>query len=192
MHADPVLVNVSPDKAIELPDPIWVVQTHAVSYPMTPGQKTDIKPAHLPGFAVAIPDGTTIKGEDGLPNTSMSITAVPPDRVPRLPESAAPRTVYLMSFEKHGGGVSNKPVPVIMPNETGADPGTRLEFWYYDPDSASHQWKRAGYGTVSPDGRSVIPETGVGIPRFCYAYMNDVNASTRVAIRGQTSCMTGL
>ncbi len=192
LHADPVLVNVSPDNAIELPDPIWVVQTHAVSYPLTPGHKTDIKPAHLPGVTVAIPEGTTIKGEDGLPNTSMSITAVPPDRVPRLPDSAAPRTVYLMSFEKHGGGVSNKPVPVIMPNETGADPGTRLEFWYYDkspdPDPASHQWKRAGSGTVSPDGRSVIPETGVGMPRFCYAYSTDVNSTNTQTCPPDAEC----
>ena len=81
MHADPVLVNVASDKAIDLPDPIWVVQTHAVSYPLTPGQKTDIRPAHLPGLTVGIPEGTTIKGEDGLPNTQMSITAVPSSRI---------------------------------------------------------------------------------------------------------------
>ncbi|CAI4030252.1 hypothetical protein DNFV4_00680 [Nitrospira tepida] len=181
MHADPVLVNVSSETAIELLDPIWVVQTLPAAYAITPGQQTDVRPTHLPGFTVAIPSGTTITGADGQPHTRISITAVPPDRVPRLPESAAPRTVYLISFEKHGGGVSNKPVPIIMPNDLNADPGRPIAFWYYDkvptPDPTSHQWKLAGYGKVSQDGRSLVPDPNVGMPRFCYAYATDVNAT---------------
>ncbi|MEW6247649.1 MAG: DUF6531 domain-containing protein, partial [Nitrospirota bacterium] len=174
MHADPVLVNISSEKLNALPDPIWVVQTHATLHPIVPGRKTDIRPAHIPGLTLSIQDGTTIRSEDGQTNSGVAITPLPPDRVPRLPESAAPRTVYLVSFERHGGGIPSKPVPMIAPNEAGADPGTRMQFWYYDkspsPDPASHQWKLAGYGTVSPDGRSIIPDPGVGQPRFCYAY----------------------
>ena len=181
MHADPMLVKVSSDHAIDLPDPIWVVQAEPAAYVMTPGQRAEVRPAHLPGLTVAIPSGTTITGDDGQPNTRMSVTAVPPDRVPRLPDSAAPRTVYLISFEKHGGGVANKPVPVIMPNDLNADPGSTIAFWYYDkvptPDPTSHQWKLAGYGKVSPDGRSLVPDQNVGMPRFCYAYPTDVNGT---------------
>ncbi len=38
MHADPMLVKVSSDHAIDLPDPIWVVQAEPAAYVMTPGQ----------------------------------------------------------------------------------------------------------------------------------------------------------
>ncbi|MGH7254942.1 MAG: RHS repeat domain-containing protein, partial [Nitrospirales bacterium] len=174
MHADPVLVQISTETATALPDPIWVVQTHPTLHPIVPGQPTDVRPAHLPGLTLRIPGGTTIRSEDGQTNTGVAITPLPPDRVPRLPETAAARTVYLVSFERHGGGIPTTPVPMIAPNELGADPGTRMQFWYYDksplPDPTSHQWKLAGYGTVSPDGRSIVPDPGVGQPRFCYAY----------------------
>ncbi|MFO0769545.1 MAG: RHS repeat-associated core domain-containing protein [Nitrospiraceae bacterium] len=174
MHADPVLVNVSMEKALDLADPIWVVQTHPTLYTISPGAKSEVRPSHVPGLTLSIPDGTVIRGTDGHPNTQVAITPIPPDRVPRIPANAAPRTVYLVSFEKQGGGVPTKPVPMTAPNEAGADPGTRMQFWYYDKspsaDPASHQWKLAGYGTVSPDGRTIIPDPGVGQPQFCYAY----------------------
>lgn len=164
MHADPVLVNVSVEQAIQLRDPIWVAQTHPTLYSITPGEKTDVRPAHIPDLTLSIPAGTTIRGSDGQPNTKVSITALPPDRVPRIPDNAAPRTVYLVGFEKHGGGLPSKPVPMTAPNETGEDPGTRMQFWYYDkspsPDPASHQWKLAGYGTVSPMGARLCPMLG--------------------------------
>jgi hypothetical protein len=122
MHADPVLVNISSQHANELHDPIYVVQTHPAVYTIAPGARADIRPTHIPGFKLSIPEGTTIKAEDGQPQSQVSITPVRPDRVPRIPDGAAPRTVYLVSFEKHGGGVPTKPVPVTMPNDLGADP----------------------------------------------------------------------
>ena len=100
MHADPMLVKVSSDHAMDLTDPIWVVQAEPATYAMTPGQRADVRPTHLPGLTVAIPNGTTITGDDGQPNTRLSVTAVPPDRVPRLPDSAAPRTVYSDQFRE--------------------------------------------------------------------------------------------
>ena len=69
-----------------------------------------------------------------------------------------------------------------MPNDLNADPGSTIAFWYYDkvptPDPTSHQWKLAGYGTVSADGRSLDSRCqNVGMPRFCYAYPTDVNGT---------------
>ena len=37
-HADPMWGKVSSDHAIDLPDPIWVVQAEPAAYVMTPGQ----------------------------------------------------------------------------------------------------------------------------------------------------------
>ncbi|ULA57974.1 MAG: hypothetical protein LZF60_20020 [Nitrospira sp.] len=181
MHVDPMLVDISSEQATRLTDPIWVVQAHPRFYPIAPGRRDTVRPSHLPGVTVEIPEHTTIRGIDGQPRTQISITALPPDRVPRLPSRAAPRTVYLVSFETPGGGFSNQPVPFSAPNESMEDPGTRMEFWYYEKspaaDPASHQWKRAGYGTVSPDGRTVIPDPGVGQPVFCYAYWTAENVA---------------
>jgi RHS repeat-associated protein len=181
LHVDPVLVDISPTAATELPDPIWVVQTDPTLAPITPGKKSVVQPRHLPGVTLDIPEGATIRGGDGRPRTQVSITAVPPDRVPRLPSRAAPRTVYLVSFESPGGGFSNTPIPLLAPNESMEDPGTRMELWYYEkspaPDPASHQWKRAGYGRVSDDGRTIVPDPGVGQPTFCYVYWTAENVA---------------
>lgn len=181
MHVDPMLVDIASDHATQLTDPIWVAQAHPKFYPIAPGRRDTVRPGHLPGVTVEIPEHTTIRGMDGQPRTQISITALPPDRVPRLPSRAAPRTVYLVSFETPDGGFSNQPVPFSAPNESMEDPGTRMELWYYEKspaaDPASHQWKRAGYGTVSPDGRTVIPDPGVGQLSFCYVYWTAENVA---------------
>lgn len=58
-----------------------------------------------------------------------------------------------------------------MPNDTNMPPGTRMDMWFYDEgptaDPNGHQWKVYGQGTVSADGLSVIPDPGVGQPKFC-------------------------
>lgn len=82
MHTDPVLVNVSSEKDNELLDPIYVVQTHPTMYAIAPGAKADIRPTHIPGLKLSIPEGTTIKAEDGQPQSQVSITPVRPDRCP--------------------------------------------------------------------------------------------------------------
>ncbi|MFO0766067.1 MAG: hypothetical protein U0231_04580 [Nitrospiraceae bacterium] len=103
---------------------------------------------------MTIPDGTTIVGPDGTPQTELTVTQLSPDRVPPLPEDTAPRSVYLFSFEKPGGGTTpSKPVPIIYPNDLGAPPVNRIDLWYYSktdrPDAGhSHQWKKYGQGTV--------------------------------------------
>jgi RHS repeat-associated protein len=74
-------------------------------------------------------------------------------------------------FFKRGGGTPSQPIPVKMPNTFQAEPGTRVTLYYYDesftPDPDSNQWKEFGMGTVSDDGRQIIPDDGIGIPKFC-------------------------
>ena len=97
LHVDPVLVNVMSDQATELPYPIYVVEPHPAVHPLTAGRKAEIRPAHLPQFRLMVPEGTTINSEDGQTHTGVSITPLRPDRVPKLPDTAAPRTVYLVT-----------------------------------------------------------------------------------------------
>ena len=98
---------------------------------------------------------------------------MPIDRlpIPTLPPNVPAKQVYMFNFGKPGGGYPSRPIPIIMPNDSGSPPGTRMDMWYYDegptPDPTSHQWKVYGQGTVSADGKSVIPDPGVGQPKFC-------------------------
>lgn len=72
---------------------------------------------------------------------------------------------------KPGGGYPSRPIPILMPNDPGAAPGERVEFWYYDesptPDPTSNQWEKYGEGTISADGKQAVPDPGVGQPKFC-------------------------
>lgn len=79
--------------------------------------------------------------------------------------------VYMFNFGKPGGGYPSRPIPIILPNDPNGQPGERMNFWYYDEapiaDPTSHQWKIYGQGTVSQDGKTIVPDPGVGQPKFC-------------------------
>jgi hypothetical protein len=38
--------------------------------------------------------------------------------------------VYLVSFERPWGGMANKRIPIIFPNNLHAEPGTKVRFWF--------------------------------------------------------------
>ncbi|TMG65960.1 MAG: RHS repeat protein [Chloroflexi bacterium] len=53
---------------------------------------------------------------------------------------------------------------IIYPNYTNLPPGTRENFWTYDPDG--NGWYIYGHGEVTADGKQVAPDEGVGIYSF--------------------------
>src|SRR5207249_150069 len=56
-------------------------------------------------------------------------------------------------------------------NELGLAPGEKAALWYFDESprkgEAPNDWRVAGTGTVSADGRTIVADPGVGIPKFC-------------------------
>jgi RHS repeat-associated protein len=140
---------------------------------IVPGQAATVTDPDLPGFALNIPAGTTITGWDGQPVTKINVRRVPVDRLPirPLPSDIDMKSAYLFYFFREGGGTPTQPVPVTYPNEHGFLPGEQVELWYYDeeptPNPNSHQWRSMGFGTVSADGKSIVSNPGVGIPKFC-------------------------
>src|SRR6185369_4870740 len=53
---------------------------------------------------------------------------------------------------------------LIYPNFTTSSPGTRIDFWNYDPEGKG--WYVYGQGTVTPDGSQIMPDPGVVLYEF--------------------------
>jgi RHS repeat-associated protein len=140
---------------------------------IVPGAAATVTNPNIPNYALNIPAGATLIGWDGTPITQVSVRQVPVDRLPikPLPAGLAPKSVYLYYFFREGGANPTQPIPVTMTNDQDALPGEPVDLYYYDesatPDPNSNQWRLMGTGTVSPDGKSVVSDPGVGIPKFC-------------------------
>lgn len=169
----PVPATIAPAVANTLSYPVYLHEVSQTYFPLVPGQATVIQPPDIPDFSMIIPADTTIMGWDSQPNVKVSVTRVPIDRLPLppIPPDVSTPWVYMFNFGKAGGGYPNRPIPIVFPNETNSPPGTRVDLWYYDesptPDVNSNQWKIYGQGTVSEDGRQIVPDPGVGQPKFC-------------------------
>ncbi len=123
----------------------------------------------FPGLEIKLPAGVQIIGWEGIPKTQIAVEKIMPDK---LPVSAPPfpmREAYQISFGSPMGGMPTAPIPVTLPNVADLEPGEETDIWYYDgsPLGTVGEWKIAGRGTVSPDGKTVVSNPGVGIPRFC-------------------------
>ncbi|MGH7673042.1 MAG: hypothetical protein ACREMC_09080, partial [Gemmatimonadales bacterium] len=140
---------------------------------IVPGQAASVTDPEVPNFSLNIQSGQTIIGWDGQPVTKINVRKVPVDRLPirPIPEGVETRSVYLFYFFREGGGDPTSPIPVTLPNDIDAIPGETVTLYYYDeqatPDPNSNQWKVMGTGTVTQDGKSIVTNPGVGIPRFC-------------------------
>ncbi|PKO70992.1 MAG: hypothetical protein CVU20_08920, partial [Betaproteobacteria bacterium HGW-Betaproteobacteria-14] len=141
--------------------------------PIVPGAAATVTDPSLPGYALNIPAGAVLMGWNGQPIDKVSVRTVPVDRLPikPVPEGVTAKTVYLYYFFREGGANPSVPIPVTMANDMGALPGEKADLWYYDesvtPDPNSNQWRIMGQGTVSEDGKSIVSDPGVGIPKFC-------------------------
>jgi RHS repeat-associated protein len=127
----------------------------------------------LPGFELRLPPGAEIIGWDGKPNERVTVKTLPSDRLPiPLPPTDNPtQPVYMFYFDKPGGGVANRPIPLTTPNDLRLQPGELTQLFYFDEapnlEEATFTWQPAGWGRVSDDGTRIEPLPGTGLPRFC-------------------------
>ncbi len=151
---------------------IWMTrldQAHAVSFPSPTTQETVITSPEIPGLEVRLPVGTVIKDSDGKVVTQLSITAIPVNR----PPFPLPVGVYVpLYFTVQPGSSYIFPTGarIIYPNYTHLVPGSRANFWDYDPDQKG--WYIYGHGTVTPDGKQVVPDPGVVVWEFTGAMLS--------------------
>jgi len=170
----PVPVTIVSGANNALPYPVYLHEVKTSYFTqIDPSRDTIVTDPEIPNYDMLIPAGVVITGLDGQPNTKVSVKPIPVDRLPIKPppDGVYASEIYMYYFFKPGGGTPSKPIAVKMPNSFQASPGTRVNLWYYDesftPDPNSNQWKSFGMGTVGSDGRNIIPDPGVGIPKFC-------------------------
>ncbi|HKV42967.1 MAG TPA: BPSL0067 family protein [Blastocatellia bacterium] len=131
---------------------------------------TPVTNPRIPGVVMTIPKGAHLLNRDGTPVTRVSITPVPIDRPPAPLPAAASMPIIFTS--QPGGATSNIAIPVVYPNISGVDPGTKVPLFYFNHDTV--QWEQYGVGDVSGDGRTIAPEIdpntnrSYGLPDFSW------------------------
>jgi RHS repeat-associated protein len=152
---------------------IWMPRidtAHAVTIPSPTSRETVITTPHIPGLEVRIPAGTVIRDHEGQVVRQISITPIPVDRPP-FPLPANVEVPIYFTIQPGGAYVMNYKagVRLVYPNYTDEMPGTRANFWHYDPEKG---WHIYGQGTVTDDGTHVMPDPGVAIYEFTGAMIN--------------------
>src|SRR5262249_17056881 len=139
---------------------------------VVPGQNTVASNPRVPGLQMTIPAGANLRNRDGSPVSRVSITPLAIDRTPApLPPNVSTAMVYT---SQPGGALSDVPMPVVYPNLLGTNPGTQLNLYAFNHDTV--QWYIYGTGTVSNDGRTIVPDinpsTGnrYGLPDFSWHF----------------------
>lgn len=158
-------VDVSRGQVVVLPYTVFLPEldtasTVGVRSPTT--EEVVLTTKAIPGLEVHIPKGTVIRDADGKVATELNLTPIPIDRPPfPLPPTKVP--VYF-TVQPGGGVLFPKGARIIYPNYTKEAPGTRTQFWNYDPDGKG--WHLYGMGKVSADGKQIVPDANVRFYRL--------------------------
>ena len=161
-------VDVTAGQTTVLPFTIWLPKidtAHAVPIPSPTTSAVVVTTPHIPGLELHLPAGVTIHDQDGNPVTEVSITPIPIDRTPFPLPARVPVPVYF-TIQPGSGEIieANIKARLIYPNYTQQPPGTRFNFWQYEPDEEG--WETYGEGSVTADGTQVAPDPAVGIYEF--------------------------
>jgi RHS repeat-associated protein len=128
----------------------------------------------VPGLELRIPKGAVLTGIDGEVVRYVGLTPVPVNR----PPFPLPRNVNVPIYftAQPGGAVISGAhgewlgAQVVYPNYNDELPKARGLFWRYEPDGLG--WSPYGMGTVTANGRQVVPDQGTRIYALSGAMFN--------------------
>lgn len=131
-------------------------------------QDQKVTDERFPGLEITLPAGAEIVGWDGVKKTKIAVEKRDISELPVVPPPVPTGTAYQLYFGTPMGGIPSKPIPVTLPNDSGAEPGESVNVWFFDgsPLGGTGEWKIAGQATVSADGKTARMTSG-GLTRFC-------------------------
>jgi RHS repeat-associated protein len=165
-------VDLRPRQTNRLPNTVWMPlldTTHAINISEHPTRALTITSPLIPGLEVRLPAGTRLESEDGEPVREVTLTPIPTDRAPfPIPQMGAEFGVYF-TLQPGGTHVLPRGAQIVYPNYSRVPSGTRLNFWEYEP---AEGWHAYGMGTVSANGRQIVPDKDVVVDEFYQAAMD--------------------
>ena len=115
----------------------------------------------------------------------LNISAIPVDRPPfPLPPFVS---VPLYFTIQPGRAYLSKGAQIVYPNWTHLPPGQRVDFWNYDPNDRG--WYVYGHGSVTPDGKQVMPDPGVKVWEFTGAMISSSPTPPSIRRRATTAAI---
>lgn len=117
----------------------------------------------IPGLELHIPKGTVIHDRKGRLVTELAIVPTPVNRAPFPVMENHPMAFTVEPGAAQIRGLSpkaNNGIRIYYPNYDQYASGTQANFWIYDPRDG---WRIYGNGTVSADGKHIVPERGVAL-----------------------------
>ncbi len=127
---------------------------------------------YLPGLEVHIPRGSVLRDVDGNAIREMTITPVPADRGP-FPGPVGVKFPVFFTLQLGGTTLENVDpatttgMRLVFPNYERVPGGTKIDFWSYDAGGVG--WFTYGKGSISADGKQIVPDEGVEIRLFTCA-----------------------
>jgi RHS repeat-associated protein len=172
-------VRIVANTTMVLPYTIWMSRidtSHAVTISSPTTQETVITTPYIPGLELHLARGTVIRDEDGQVVHQLSITPIPVDRPPfPLPQNTEVPIYFTIqpggAYVHVYGNAVVKGARLVYPNYTHEAPGTRMDFWHYDPEGP-RGWEVYGQGSVNPVGSQVVPDPGISIYAFTGAMIS--------------------
>jgi RHS repeat-associated protein len=165
-------VDLAEGKTTALPATVWMPRldtAHTERFTTPTTGEVVVKTPRIPGLEVRVPAGSTIRDSDGKVVKELGITAIPVDRPP-FPLPADVQVPIYFTVQPGGAYIFPEGARIIYPNYTDEAPGTRVNFWNYDPKAKG--WHIYGKGTVTHDGKQVVPDPGVRVYAFTGAMIN--------------------
>src|SRR5215207_3014719 len=159
-------VEIEAGKTNVLPFTSWVPKldtTHATGLAVPTSNEVAVTTPYIPGLEVRVPQGSVVRDVDGRTVTQLSITPIPVDRTP-FPLPPGVNVPIFFTVQPGAARVIPPRARVVYPNYANDRPGTRMNFWNYDPEGKG--WYVYGEGTVTADGRQVVPDPGVVLYEF--------------------------
>jgi hypothetical protein len=127
---------------------------------------------YIPGLEVHIPANSILRDIEGNAIKEMTLTPVPADRGP-FPGPVGVKFPVFFTLQLGGTQLENvdpsssSGMRLVFPNYERVPRGTKIDFWSYDAGGVG--WFTYGKGSISGDGKQIVPDEGVEIRLFTCA-----------------------